>query len=543
MLQELRGKGLLESTGSFTVDFDRALLHQRARRLADPSFFVLKLVQWAVASQATRIEVTCSRRSVVLQHDGLLPTSEELARLLSYATSASCEPIRELAVGVNAALGLPAKVSVLATGSNGGRLMNLSPTAPPELLGLPSTGDSSGVRISRVSVRRSLPWHVLKGPEARLVEQRCRWAPATLVVDGKPVPRHGWFGSPSNPARSKVPRISLGWHDVKHNQRFCHSVPIDHHVLELRFHQLALNRDRFWLLPSCATQEREGFWDSCSAQAESSLFPGYALALALPANAPEQDEGKAVLHLVWRGVILQEVELDSPLAGVVGILSAQDMTFDLSEFSVVRDQAYARIMDRVCSELASLRHWLSPSRGRVTDAIARVVEFEYRKNPHKFEPAGDGRTTWRRVSAPDEWFQVDFPGQPQPTLARSDVLYRFAHREREFNLALFRLEEKELRVIDRVDLWAFTLDKLRLPVGSLVEKGALRTIRTDKLGGIRCEQVCVLRLSSASIVLKSVVDSRRLRLVVLQVQAGPGQTLERKETEVEQFFVSLKFRS
>lgn len=70
LLQAYQGQGELDSTGSFTVDPEK--LRQKLSRflLPEPHAYILKLIQWAVACQATRIKVEVGRRDVLLAHNG-----------------------------------------------------------------------------------------------------------------------------------------------------------------------------------------------------------------------------------------------------------------------------------------------------------------------------------------------------------------------------------------------------------------------------------------------------------------------------------------
>lgn len=502
LLQSMRSEGLLESTGSFTVDFDRALAQQRGRRLAHPSFFVLKLVQWAVASQASRIEVACSRGSVSVQHDGLLPTVEELSRLLSYTLSNSNEPVRELAVAINTAMGLPAEVSLLCTGPIGGRLLNLIPGKPPRLLGLPP----ATYRVSRVCVKRSLAWNVFKAPELSLVQERCRWTPALVLLNGKSLADHGRFGTDR-------------------------TVDPEHHVLELRYHQSAQGQDRFFLLPSSATLIRESFWDPGAPQAQETGSAGYALALALRSGAAEATGREVSLRVVYRGVELERLVLPSPLPGVVGILSASDLRLDLSEFTVVQDEKLKRVAERIEQELARLERLLSSSGETISQSISRILTRERGKE--------SGDAPWHPVRAPDGRYRLSFPGHPLPTRPRSDERHRFGHGNREYCMLVVHFDDGEVRQLERLDLWIYSLERLKLPVSSVVEKSPL----TRMARGERFTQTCTLRLQDHNLVLKLVLELSERRILVLQARSTGENPIDRSDPEVRKFFESLTFRA
>lgn len=528
MLRTLRQEGLLESTGSFTIDFDRALAQQQGCRLSDPSAFVLKLVQWAVASRASRIEVNCSRSAVSVTHDGTQPTSEELARLLTYTLSDSPEPVRELAVAVNTALGLPSRdVTVLCTGPGGGRLLRLFPGKPPALSGLPAL-DRTTQRFSRVVVQRSLRWHLLRPPEPALVLRRCAWAPAVLTVNGQSVRDGVRFGG-LNLASRRGGGLKLCWRDPEAEVLLMREVTPEHHVLELRYYEMDPGQDSFWLPPTQASRLRDGSWGSPAASA-AGLPQGYALALGLRAESGRlPPDSPARLTLVWRGVTLEQLELPSPLPGVVGVLTATGMQTDLSEFSVVRNARYEEALARVGQELEGLARWLSPGQD-LPQSLARIVVLE---------AEGQARTdSWQIVKG--EEFKLSFPGRRARTAPHPHLEHRFSHHEREYCLFVVRLARDELQSMDhRTDFWTYAMKRIQAQEGTQVKRAGTVTVPADRFGGKRWEQTGAVTLSGRRTVVKIVVDPPRQRLFVLQAQGAAGASLAPTDRDVVRFFKSL----
>ena len=73
-LERLRAEGVRESSGRFSLDERAAASRYVLIQKAEPSFFLLKLVQTAVCAGASRIQVTTSNRMVELEADvGELP--------------------------------------------------------------------------------------------------------------------------------------------------------------------------------------------------------------------------------------------------------------------------------------------------------------------------------------------------------------------------------------------------------------------------------------------------------------------------------------
>lgn len=531
MLQSLRQQGLLESTGTFTIDFDRALAQQRGRRLADPFTYVLKLVQWAVASRASRIEVSCSRSAVVVTHDGLLPTSEELSRLLTYTLSDSCEPVRELAVAANTALGLPAReVSVLCTGPGGGRILRLFPGKAPILAGLPAlepTEERPAHRFSRVSVTRSLRWHVLRPPEIAHM-RRCVWAPPVLTVNGLSLRDKVHFGR-GNLVSRRGEGLELTWRDPEAQVNLQREVPSEHHILEVRYAELDANQDSFWLPPTLSSRLRESSWGSPAASG-AGLPQGYALVLGLRAEATRLPQGSpARVTLVRRGVILEELEVPSPLPGVVGVLTADGMQTDLGEFTVLRDTRYEEALGRVGQELENLRRWLAPGPD-LTQSLARIVVLEAEEQASS--------SSWQIIKG--ESFKLSFPGRRSRTAPHPHLEHRFACWDREYCLFVVRLSRDEMKSMDhRTDFWSYALRRIQAPEASQVKRAGTLTVPADRFGGKRWEQTGSAMLGGRGTVIKIVVDPPGQRLFVLQAQGATGEPLAPTDRDVVRFFKSL----
>lgn len=104
--------GTVESSGRFTLDPAAAGRQASQSLLANPRFYVLKLLQWAVARGASRISCEISRRRVVFEHDGG-PT--EVARALPNPLMLPEGAVRHLVTGLHAALTLKPEYWVLKT--------------------------------------------------------------------------------------------------------------------------------------------------------------------------------------------------------------------------------------------------------------------------------------------------------------------------------------------------------------------------------------------------------------------------------------------
>lgn len=149
LLEELRGAGRVESSGSFTVDRERAAALLARLRFQSPYEYVLKLVQHAVAGGAGQVWVAVFGGGMVwVWYDRAVLAEADLADLSRHAL----EPIRAgprrhltyLAEGLQAAQALRPSVVEVAVGSR---------TEAFRLL-----RDPDGERLERLGSVRGDPW-------------------------------------------------------------------------------------------------------------------------------------------------------------------------------------------------------------------------------------------------------------------------------------------------------------------------------------------------------------------------------------------------
>ncbi len=181
--------------GHFRLDWERALDKIKRFQLTDAHRYVLELVQAAVASGATRIDVTTDSDDVILDFDGPPYSEPELTRLFDYLFAQQLELVRlkELALGVNAALALEPKFIVVDSG-DGKQGFRLRLTSHRDLRVERLSGDAIP-RGTRIHVRDRTSWHVVSDlvrgncAEARLIADNCPYAPIPITVDGEDVRR------------------------------------------------------------------------------------------------------------------------------------------------------------------------------------------------------------------------------------------------------------------------------------------------------------------------------------------------------------------
>lgn len=98
--------GTLDSQGHFTLDLDNARRLLRQYQLPDARAYILKLVQWAVSSAPSRVDIEVSKRRVVIGHDGFGTSPGDFVEALTDPLGNISRSLAHLSIGLNSALNL-----------------------------------------------------------------------------------------------------------------------------------------------------------------------------------------------------------------------------------------------------------------------------------------------------------------------------------------------------------------------------------------------------------------------------------------------------
>lgn len=359
-LESLRQVGRLDSSGVFSLDLESAVEKMRLHQLARPAQYVLKLVQWAVGSGATRIDIRAGWGGLQLEHDGAAPGPEELKDLLPRILDPHDTPLRDLAIGVNAALKMADGPVEIATGQGLRAQISASSHQLDRLEGL----DRVRLRLRRKR-RWWTPLELLAGTwESFELRDQCRFCPIPVFLNGELVqrPLSAAFEDLTHSEKECISYRESGWRWWKlegataNTRRYL--VPRAHHVVELIIPGLGLG-----LLPSRAS------WRLCAPEASFELpaplverYDHFAArfrrlrpemvdleqagaVLAIPAHRDplsfdprlrrlQRTLGRlGSVHLVHRGVTVGEV----PSLDVVGAWAVPEGRFDLSSLTLLEE--------------------------------------------------------------------------------------------------------------------------------------------------------------------------------------------------------------
>lgn len=197
LLNSLHAGGELDSEGVFTVDMGKAMEKMAQFALPHPALGVLKLIQSAVATGASKIEVTVSRSLLQVEHDGRPPLESDLKRLFSFLFQKPSEKnraLRDLAVAVNHSLGHQVAWAEVITPTYHQRWLAHHEVETPE------PGQTQGYPVC-VRIKKSLgkvvkdflqtplrgPWSKPTLSEESLILGHCRYGPCRIVFNEQPV--------------------------------------------------------------------------------------------------------------------------------------------------------------------------------------------------------------------------------------------------------------------------------------------------------------------------------------------------------------------
>lgn len=189
----------------------RAIEKLRRFALADPYFYILELVQAAVAGGADYVDISCRDDDVLISWTGGSLRADELAQLFDFLFASKerldLAYVRSLALGVNALLLFEPEQVVIESGDgteNGTTRMVVREGADQVDVGT-AQGTFEGTYVRATKLRRD---KVAKSTgrvggehgslEYATVEGRCLAAPVPLVFNGQPL--FGW-------ARQRVPNL------------------------------------------------------------------------------------------------------------------------------------------------------------------------------------------------------------------------------------------------------------------------------------------------------------------------------------------------
>ncbi len=188
----------------FAVARSRAIEKLRRFALADPHYYILELIQGAIANGASYVDLELSSAEVRLSYVGGGFAPDELAQLFDFLFASKenvdFADVRQLALGLNALLLFRPDEVVIESGNGtpkGTTRVRIDGRSEAVEVGRPE-GVLRGTFLRASGLHRGL---LGRGPqlgELSAIEERCLTAPVSIIVNSEPI--FGW-------GHSRVPRL------------------------------------------------------------------------------------------------------------------------------------------------------------------------------------------------------------------------------------------------------------------------------------------------------------------------------------------------
>ncbi len=185
---------------TFTLARDRAIEKMRQFALADPHYYILELIQSAIANNATFIDITLDDSQVLFSYVGGNYKKAELEQLFDFlfASNANVEQgsLRLLALGVNALMLFEPDEIILESGD--GTLAGTTRVVINRGKGVVDVGTpeqalagtfmrATGLKRRAMAKRSALEAVGGRPLEYTAIEERCIVAPVPVIVNSEPI--------------------------------------------------------------------------------------------------------------------------------------------------------------------------------------------------------------------------------------------------------------------------------------------------------------------------------------------------------------------
>ena len=357
-LNDQHGYGKSQGIGQFTINAAKAKLKLQRYQLNDPLRYLLKIVQAAVAGGAAWVDIKQSRFDTEVIFE--LPTTSPLTRAESMFSSDSVDPdahesLEHLLTGISAATQLPCKgVSFHIHQGGVERTIDFVPE------GVVQTRESR-ITLEKhaeccFAIKRSRNWlGLIRGADRRAREQKiiydnCRHSPIRVMIDGVDV-RGRW-----------TPNSDKGWLSSKASRNLnltehYYSSAQPTMTRTLATYAWLVKRDKLiWKLPTWDESKILSYGEADSyekqvfkadgtpvryEEAPRTISAEIALALNLGLHK------KTYIQPIKDGVLLEPIDLEANMPGLTVIGWAPDLRVDLGGFSIIRNKAFERFLERI----------------------------------------------------------------------------------------------------------------------------------------------------------------------------------------------------
>lgn len=361
LIADLTDDGVLDSSGDFTLDPSKAEEKLKNFALSSPQDYILKVIQFAVASEASGIWITILPSKVEIVFDGQPVEEADLQSMMAHLLAERHDParrrIRHLAAAMRGALGVePSSVEykcwdgavgwARSWNAAGWKLEPLSLKGKPAIQRFVVERKMSQSLSSAVEETKAFFQGKSRTPEEEYLVKPCGRCPIPIVLDGHPLPRvefgraryQGYeIARDPNPGEMKPPPYL---HD---KGLVAETYDAFHHLIEI-CHPCDPKEPTSLPVPPTEATIREGLQPGEEGRCRSWL----ALEAAL---------GKPLITVVSDGVVVMEKEMPAGdyVAGFRAILAGELFGTDLTGLQVTEDRRFQETLEWMQAESKRMR--------------------------------------------------------------------------------------------------------------------------------------------------------------------------------------------
>lgn len=204
-----RAPGSFSERKRFTVARAAAVRKMRQFSLVSPYFYILELVQSAIANGATYIDLSIEQSFVGVSYVGGGFTADELGSLFDFLFASKADidtaDLRQLALGLNVLMLTEPELIVVESGDGtleGTTRIDIRPRQETVDVGTPDKA-LKGTFISAKGINRKLlarfenaGYNYMKFPELAVLSERCLCTPVPLIVNNEALHGYGAMRAP-----------------------------------------------------------------------------------------------------------------------------------------------------------------------------------------------------------------------------------------------------------------------------------------------------------------------------------------------------------
>ncbi|MFN8607605.1 MAG: hypothetical protein U0931_08740 [Vulcanimicrobiota bacterium] len=373
LLSQLTAEGQLQSSGAFTVDLSRAKDKLARFQFEDPFYYILKLVQAAVAGGGQEFSVSSGTADVAVAFLGLGFSRVQMENLFYSLVGESESPpaLRHFAMGINAAVSTRASEIMVQTfdgrtgvevhwTKQGQRSVAWAPTqqvAQTRFLMKRTAADvlsDLGAKLASRDVFSMFSGD-RKGMdrEQALIYDHCAFCPMPISINGRPCPGYDL---------GERPQVGL-WANLL--ARLLGEAPLNpkHHLFEV-------------FLPRSNGAGLAGPRHSFSSWARGYVPDGqFSNIMVVPARL-----GDSVIVMPVRdGVSLKTLRLSWEGPGAIFYVDVAELDVDLTETTLVRNERNLSCFQELGSGLCQAgQHYLESGKARLPSSLRGQLERKLR---------------------------------------------------------------------------------------------------------------------------------------------------------------------